>query len=237
MLTLKPQSEPAPKAPGRRAVTDEDDVVAHLYFVAANVDRVTVTFGRDSLPGRLDFPDMDLRLVPFAPEHADGGVTVAPSQHLTVRVTYDEGPNTYAFFTEVVARWSDGRWLLAFPRLIERSDRRIAPRHNVFGEAGYSAHVDIGRGRRVVLPIYDISVAGVGIVFDGAQVYFAQGDTPSLQLHVPGCPPLDLLAEVRNVRPLPGDWLRKVAGCSLLGVTSEQRRALASALAAARGAA
>ena len=47
---------------------------------------------------------------------------------------------------------------------------------------------------------------------------------------VPGCEPIAVMLELRNMRPMPGDSARRLAGCRFVGLTQADHEALAVSL-------
>jgi len=90
--------------------------------------------------------------------------------------------------------------------------------------------VDMGNARREKAVVYDVSGAGLSFVVSSAtSTLKIGGDLPGT-LTVPGCDPIASMLELRNLRPLPGDKNRKLAGCRFRGMSLADQEALARAL-------
>ena len=87
----------------------------------------------------------------------------------------------------------------------------------------------VGRGHQQ-LALYDVAAAGISFIFE-VREGFKVGDEVEGKLQVPGCEPFSVYLELRNVRPLPGDAKRKLAGCRFVGLVPSSQEALAQALA------
>ena len=96
---------------------------------------------------------------------------------------------------------------------------------------GFGSDVESSDGQHHALPIYDINTAGLGFVFNPSHVHISADETLSAILTVPGLDPFPIRAEVRNLRPLPGDRKHKIAGCRFEGMAPEDHATLATLLA------
>lgn len=213
-------------------LTRSEDVVAHLYFAAAEIGTATIELGALKIPGSLSFPNSEQRTFSFF-SHGEVAVdpdSVAPGQ--VVRLDYAQGTSTYSFISEVIevseAR-ARTRWKIRFPNAIERDERRLVRRHRVMGRAGFQVSTD-RIGDRVQLPLYDVASAGLSIVVS-ARNNLKVGEGFNATLYVPGCEPVACQLELRNLRPFPGDPGRKLAGCRFAGLTDGDRERLSAVFA------
>ncbi len=213
-------------------LTRSDDVVAHLYFAAAEIGTATLEIASLRVPGSLSFPNAELGTFSFF-SHGEvdlESVSVEPGR--AVQFDYSQGDSTYSFISEVIEvsqHETRRRWRIRFPKVIERNQKRLVRRHRVMGRSGFFVTTD-RVGDRQRLGLYDIATAGLSFVVptrNDLQV----GDSFAATLHVPGCDPLAAKIELRNMRPLPGDKTHKLAGCRFVSVSDDDRQALSSALA------
>ena len=213
-------------------LTRSEDVVAHLYFAAAEIGAATLELGALKIPGSLSFPNSEQRTFSFF-SHGEvdlDAVSIEPG--LVVRFDYAQGESTYSFISEVLEiseAQARRRWKIRFPNAIERNERRLVRRHRVMGRTGF--HVVTDRvSDRTPLPLYDVASAGLSIVVS-ARNNLKVGEGFSATLHVPGCEPVACQLELRNLRPYPGDASRKLAGCRFANLMDGDRERLSSALA------
>ena len=213
-------------------LTRSEDVVAHLYFAAAEIGSATLEFGALKIPGSLSFPNSEQRTFSFF-SHGEvdlDSVSIKPGQ--IVRFDYAQGESTYSFISEVLEiseAQTRRRWKIQFPNAIERNERRLVRRHRVMGRSGFQVTTD-RIGDRVPLPLYDVASAGLSIVV-AARNNLKVGEGFGATIHVPGCEPVACQLELRNLRPFPGDPSRKLAGCRFASLADGDRERLSSALA------
>ena len=213
-------------------LTRSEDVIAHLYFAAAEIGSAVLELGSLRIPGSLSFPNSEQGTFSFF-SHGEvdlGTVSIEPGQ--AVQLDYSQGESTYSFISEVVAiadHETRRRWRIQFPNAIERNQRRLVRRHRVMGRSGFFVTTDrIGDRQRLAL--YDIATAGLSVVVK-ARYNLKLGEVFAATLHVPGCEPVASQIELRNLRPVPGDKEHKLAGCRFNGISDADRVALAEALA------
>ena len=113
---------------------------------------------------------------------------------------------------------------------MERDQRRLVRRHRVMGRQGFlfAAHIE-GQGEQQ-MALYDVAAAGISFVFP-AHKAVKVGDVFSGSVHVPGSESVSVSAEVRNVRPVPGDSKNKLAGCRFSEIQPAALESLSQALA------
>ena len=213
-------------------LTRSEDVVAHLYFAAAEIGSAALEIGSLKIPGSLSFPNTDQGTFSFF-SHGEvdtGAISVDPGQ--AVRFDYNQGDSTYSFISEIVEVTDHDarrRWRIRFPNAVERNQKRLVRRHRVLGRSGFYVTTDrIGDRQRLLL--YDVATAGLSFVVKASND-LKSGEVFSATVHVPGCDPLAAKVELRNLRPLPGDPDQKLAGCRFSALADADREALAAALA------
>lgn len=210
----------------------DEDVISHLFFVAAEIGQASLEIGGVEISGTFSFPNAETRSISlFSTGETDlSGAEV--SAGAVVRVKYSQGECAYSFLSELVGVEDTAgrrRWRVVFPRMVERNERRIVRRHRVFGRAGFKLHLDVGiegqdRG------LYDVSAAGVSFIIDAGDKTLSLGKNYTGSITVPGCDSIAVMLELRNLRPLPSDGDRRLAGCRLVGLTQEDHESLATSL-------
>jgi hypothetical protein len=227
MRGLAPQTSSA----GSLWLNREADVVAHLFFAAAEVGEVTVQVAGEEVTANLSFPRTETRTVVVFVKDTASEVPFRPVKGAVVRVTYRRGPANYSWLTGVLEATNARQWILSYPATIERNERRIVTRHRVLGRAGFRLRVDTGDGVARALPLFDVSAAGLGFIYrpelrnvvDGAQM------TGSLML--PDGATVRVGLEVANLRPVPGGGTDRVVGCRFVGLSASVQARVAKALA------
>lgn len=213
-------------------LTRSEDVVAHLYFAAAEIGSATLELGAHKIPGSLSFPNSEQQTFSFFSHGEVDLSTVSIESGQIVRFDYAQGESTYSFISEVLEitdAQARRRWKIRFPNAIERNERRLVRRHRVMGRAGF--HVTTDRlADRAPLPLYDVASAGLSIVV-ATRNNLKVGEGFSATIHIPGCEPVACQLELRNLRPFPGDASRKLAGCRFANLADSDRERLSSTLA------
>lgn len=210
-------------------LTRGDDVVAHLYFAAAEIGSATMEIGAMQVPGSLSFPNPEERTFSFFTHGEVDLSDTAVSSGDVVRLRYVQGESTYTFLSEIEDisdQQARRRWRIRFPQAVERNERRLVKRHRVMGRAGF--HFSTGPDR-LKHPLYDIAAAGLSYVVS-ASTKIKVGNTINGSVHIPGVEPIAVVVEMRNLRPLPGDSSRKLAGCRFIEVAGADHEALSNAL-------
>jgi len=214
-------------------LTREEDVVSHLYFAAAEIGSATMEFGSFQVPGSLSFPNPEQKTFSFF-THGEVDISKNPiSEGDVVRFRYSQGDSTYTFISsvqDISDQAARRRWRISFPNAVERDQRRLVRRHRVMGRQGFHfSSLLVGRGHQQ-MALYDVAAAGVSFVFE-VREGFKVGAEIEGEVRVPGCEPFRVHLEVRNIRPLPGDDKRKLAGCRFVSLAPSKQEALAQALA------
>ena len=213
-------------------LTKDDDVVSHLYFAAAEVGKAVMEIGAVHVPGSLSFPNPEERTFSFF-THGEVDLNIESiKEGDVVCFRYEQGESTYSFLSEiddVSEQQTRCRWRVCFPRAIERNQRRLVKRHRVLGRSGFYVNSDHTGGARDRFEMYDVAAAGLSFVV-GARNVPEVGSVISAAVHLPGCEPIAVRMELRNLRPLPGDPSRKLAGFRFTEVHPSDREALSKAL-------
>ena len=122
-------------------LTRAEDVVAHLYFAAAEIGTATLEVGALKVPGSLSFPNSEQRTFSFF-SHGEVDLEDTPvASGQIVRFDYAQGESTYSFISEVLEiseTQTRRRWKIRFPNAIERNERRLVRRHRVMGRTGFN---------------------------------------------------------------------------------------------------
>ena len=194
-------------------VQGADDIVAHLCFVSAERLHVALRVGERAITGVLGCPDPEQGIVPFCPRDPGTLESLGVDGAASLRVVYGDTDANYGFRAE---RWGvvgDGRVWIQLPTAIRCTSRRLSSR--CLAGAGWSlkaAGVGILGGERH-LDLFDLSVSGVGAVFEPSRCVLREGTLFSGVLSIPDRLRLPVRAEVRHIRRKVGSsWLR-IAGC------------------------
>ena len=213
-------------------LTRDDDVVAHLYFAAAEVGNAIMEAGAVHVPGSLSFPNPEERTFSFFTHGEVDLKSTKIKEGDVVCFRYGQGESTYSFLSEIdeiSEQQTRCRWRVCFPRAIERNQRRLVNRHRVFGRPGFHLNSDHTPGSRERYELYDVAAAGLSFIVRAANSP-AAGAEISASVQLPGCEPIAMQMEIRNIRPLPGDPSRKLVGCRFTEVHPEDHEALSRAL-------
>ena len=214
-------------------LTREGDVVSHLYFAAAEIGSATMEFGSFQVPGSLSFPNPETGTFSFF-THGEVDISRNPiSEGDVVRFRYSQGEATYTFLSsveDISDQAARRRWRIKFPNAVERDQRRLVRRHRVMGRQGFHFSTSlVGRGHQQ-LALYDVAAAGISFIFP-VRERFSIGNEFAGTVQVPGCNPIGVRLELRNIRPVPGDTKNKLARCRFLELATSDLEALAQALA------
>jgi hypothetical protein len=210
----------------------DEDVVSHLFFAAAEIGSATLEVGGVNISGTFSFPNAESRSISFFSTGETDLEGVEAEAGSVVRMRYSQGECAYAFLSEL-CEVSDSagrrRWRVSFPTMVERNERRIVRRHRVLGRTGFKVGLDVGSVREEK-SVYDISSAGVSFVVDASDKRLKLGTNFTGTVTVPGAEPIAVMLELRNMRPLPGDGKRRLAGCRFVGLAQADHEALATSL-------
>ena len=209
-------------------LTRSEDVVAHLYFAAAEIGSATLEFGALKIPGSLSFPNSEQRTFSFF-SHGEvdlESVSINPGQ--IVRFDYAQGESTYSFISEVleISEAQTSAMEDSIPNAIERNERRLVRRHRVMGRSGFQVTTD-RIGDRVPLPLYDVASAGLSVVVS-ARNNLKVGEGFVATIHVPGCEPVacrqSFATCVRSRVILSGSWPVAASPASRMAIVSGSHR-------------
>lgn len=221
-----------PSTPASLWLNREADVVAHLFFAAAEIGTVIVEIGGEKVKADLDFPRTESQSVQLTVTDTVSDVPFRPVAGTVARVSYQRGPASYSWLTNVVEASSPRQWSLAYPTAIERNERRIVMRHRVLGRAGFRLHIDMGDGVVRALPLFDASAAGLGFIHRPDLRSVVDGARLEGRLVLPDGTAVEVGLEVANLRPVPGGGNDRVVGCRFVDLPAINQVRIAKALAA-----
>ena len=213
-------------------LTRSEDVVAHLYFAAAEIGSAIMEIGSLKIPGSLSFPNAESCTFSFFSHGEVDLKATAVTPGSVVRFDYNQGESTYSFISEVSDisdQQTRRRWRIRFPKAIERNERRLFRRHRVFARPGFQVNTSRVKDR-APLALFDIAAAGLSFVVS-ARHNLKIGESFSATIHIPGCAPIAAHLDLRNLRPMPGDKSKKLAGCRFSDLSGEDLQSLTTALA------
>lgn len=207
----------------------EEQIVAHMCFVAAEIPRLVCQVGGINVIGRIEPPDFDRMAIAFAPAAPlEPEATPAPGANL--KLLYAHGEDKFAFQTALTHVDASGRFWMGMPTVVHRQRQRLAARHRVVGKWTLRARNISRKAGEQVLDIHDVSTGGLAVVFDPNRHDLAQGTIFSAVLNMPDGGRIALRAEVRNVRPHPKERKKLLAGCVFKGFGFANHQTLAQAL-------
>lgn len=221
----------APSSSGSLWLNREADVVAHLFFAAAEIGEVTIQVGGEEVKAKLTFPRTESRCVVVVIKPQPGSVPFRPLPGAVVRVTYARGSSTYAWLTGVAEAANPRQWILHYPATIERNERRIVSRHRVLGRGGFQLRVDTGDGVPRALPLFDLSAAGLGFIYRPGLRNVVDGAELEAAIRMPDGSTLQVTLEIANLRPVPGGGNDRVVGCRFVDIDASTQARIAAALA------
>ena len=210
-------------------LTRPEDVQAHLMYAAAEIASCVITVGGLQVHGSLAPPDMGG--VPFVVDSRLQDIVETPPTGRAVRVDYEGGTDRYTFYSEMVGTDMLRRWVLAEPRTVQRTDRRMVARHRVIGQDGFNVIVESGSTIRT-FEIMDVSNAGLAFVYKSSELSIKEGHEVMGHVEIPGLDALPLRMEVRNIRSAPSQRGYRIAGVRFVELARPERMAIAGALAA-----
>jgi len=211
----------------------DEDVLSHLFFAAAEIGKALLEVGGLDVPGTLSFPNSDTRSISFFSSGDTKLEDDVAQPGAVIRLKYSQGECAYSFLTDLCEMTDASgrrRWRMSFPRMVERNERRIVRRHRILGRTGFKVGLDVD-GVREEKSMYDISAAGLSFVIDASDKRMQLSKNYTGTVTVPGCEPIAVMFELRNMRPMPGDTSRRLAGCRFVGLTQGDHEALATSLA------
>ena len=215
---------------GTQWLVQPEDVVAHLFFAAAEIGEAEVEFGGRISVGTISFPSPDTGTFSyFANDQME--TDMVPEQGTVIRLKYGHDTSQYAFLTQVVEVTSPKRWRLAFPRTIERNERRLIQRHRVHVFGGFRIRLDTGEPGWLSVPLFDLSTGGLSFIFNPDTHPVATGKTLSGSLIMPSGSRIPMLIEARHIRQVEEPDGHRLAGCRFLGLGAADHASLARTLA------
>lgn len=198
-------------------LTQEESVVAHLFWVMAAVEIVSVAIAGRSVSGRMLAPDPELRAVIFEPSPGQEVPERVLRKGKIVLVKYASLEDEYQFKSQLM-EVSPSKWVLAIPRDIRRTDRRMTRRDTVAGSRRYTIQLHKPDGALRTLLVNDLSPAGIGVIFDPQLDRFAEGQIFKGELSIPGQDPLSVRIEVVNVRISEAVATERILGARFVGL-------------------
>jgi hypothetical protein len=214
---------------GQDFVTQEEAVVAHLFWAMIAVERLTVQVAGKAVAGRMLAPDPDARAVVFEPDPGQVLPERALRKGKIVLAKYASLSDEYQFKSQLI-EIGPAKWLMSIPRDIRRNDRRMILRRNVQTSRSITMQVVRPDGSSRTLLVHDLSPAGVGISFDPQLDRFKEGQVFRGNLHIPGHDSMVVRFEVVNVRNLGEHASHRVAGCRFQGLGFEGCARVAEAI-------
>ena len=211
-------------------LTQPDDVQAHLMYAAAEIATCVITVGGLQVHGSMAPPETGGG-VPFVVDPKLQDIVEVPPTGRAVRVDYEGGTDRYTFYSEMVGTDMLRRWVLAPPRTVQRTDRRMVARHRVVGHDGFTVTLEAGKTIRA-FEIIDISNAGLAFLYKSADFKLREGQALEGHIEVPGLEAMAVQFEVRNVRTAPSQKGYRITGLRFVDLARPERMAIAGALAA-----
>lgn len=204
---------------GASWMSHDREVMAHLRVVVDEVPAVTIEAGGAVSRGvlRLDATGMGRIVVGLGGD----GVLPAAAPGMVVKVAYSHGSVAYEFLTAVQARGDLGRLEVAIPRVVERRNRRSAPRLNVYKGRWVRLATDWGAD----LAVFDISTSGIGLVARGEDVRRALASGVRGVLTLTRDLRVNVWLDVRHTRPL-AEHGGTLIGARFLGLTARDARTI-----------
>ncbi|MFH1468484.1 MAG: hypothetical protein ABIO70_29105 [Pseudomonadota bacterium] len=221
-----------PTSPGASVLQDPDRIAAHIVFMAAEIQEITLETEARRIQGRMDMPNTD-RLLPFSPHPAYGSGIEGPLRGMPARLEYAAYGVTYAFDSLMAGVDAEGRWLVQPPHAVSCSDRRLVHRHEVLGDPAFELQLDgpwQPPGFRT-FPLLDVSTDGLGFLFDPFRTPIAINEVVEARLLLPTAfRAMRLILRVANLRPWRPGIGRRAAGTRYMDLPLESRKTLALSL-------
>ena len=198
-------------------VAQEELVIAHLFWAVVSVQQVTVAIAGRAISGRLLVPDPDARAVVFEVTPGQALPERALKKGKVVLVKYASLLDEYQFKTQLL-EVGPAKWMMAIPRDIQRSDRRMLERQDCHNARLNTVQVIKPDGNRRTLLVRDISPAGMGVVFDPKLDDFEEGQVLRGDLHMLGHDTVAVRFEVVSMQYLDDDASHRMLGCRFVGL-------------------
>lgn len=192
-----------------------EDVLAHLFFAAAEIGQIQVEVQERTIGAVLAFPHEHSQSIDvlFA-KAVDEDVEPGP-----VRICYHHAGSRFEFLTELTKQCDARRWRLALPNAVSRWTGRGADRLAVRRDRRFQLHLEDETGAPLPQQVYDISATGLSFLFRPSLLELAEGDQVLATLHLPEDHQIPVLLQVRHTRSDAGGQPVMVAGCSLIGLS------------------
>ena len=202
---------------GSEFVTQEEAVVAHLFWAMVAVEQVTAMISGRAISGRMLAPDPDDRAVVFEPAPGQTIPERSLKKGKIVLMKYASLGDEYQFKSQLLSVGA-ATWLLSIPRDIRRNDRRMVERKAVHLARRHTVQLLKPDGSRRLLLVHDLSPAGIGIIFDPQLDNFAEGQVFRAVLSLPGHDNLTVRVEVVTIHEIEGDQSNCLLGCRFVGL-------------------
>ena len=202
---------------GTDFVTQEEAVVAHLFWAMAAVEQVTVAVAGRAISGRLLAPDPDARAVIFEPTPGQTIPERVLRKGKMVLVKYASLEDEYQFKSQLIDV-QPATWQMSIPRDVRRNDRRMIVRRLVHASRRYTVQLIKPDGSQRTLLVHDISPAGLSITFDPQLDRFEEGQVFRGVLSMPGQEEMTIRFEVVSIHSIEGDGSHRMIGCRFVGL-------------------
>ena len=204
-----------------------EDVIAHLFFVAAEIGQVQVDIFKSTIRAVLAFPQEASHSIDVIfPQ------STVPSEPLgAVRMRYHHEGNSYEFITAIQQVMDDRRWRLVLPHAVARWAGRGAQRFSVRRDPRFHVALEREDGEISNLQICDISTTGLSFFFRPEQLALQEGDSLLTTLMLPGEQIIPIFLEIRHTRPENGPLPLSIAGCQIVSVSPWGGAVIAQAIA------
>jgi len=211
-------------------IGSEEAIIAHLFYASAEIQVVTVHVGGHSVPGRLLWPEADSRTVGFRPDTGEIADDAVPRPGRVLKVQYASLEDGYSFLSALKLVGS-GEWRLSIPRQVDRQDRRLVPREPVISSQKFTLQLRAGGDNARRLLLYDISPAGIAVIYDPKLDKFEDGKAYLGVIHVPDHSGMRVRFEALHSHAVVSDPDQRIVGCRFRGLGFAGCRTLAEILA------
>ncbi len=208
-------------------LNQSEDVVAHLFFVAAEIGHVLVDTMGSTTSAVLSFPQQSNSTIDILFEQGQ----LAPAAGTPVQVRYYKSGSIFTFLTATHQVIAADRWRLDLPNAIARRIGRGAERFVVSDDPAFIMQIELQDATMVHLQLFDIARGGFSVLFHPQQLLLQSGDQLVGTLQLPGRVQVPLLTKVCYTRELPSTTLQQVAGCEFLGISPWGKAMLVQAMA------
>ncbi len=208
----------------------DEAIIAHLFYVAAEIQCVTTHVGGHSVPGTMIWPESENRTFGFLADPGELPQGATPRPGRVLRVQYASLEDDYSFLAALKSV-EDGVWRMSIPRQVDRNDRRLVPREMVYNSRKFTLQLKTSDSSNRHLIVIDLSPSGLSLVYDPRLNDFELGRAYMGLLHVPNHPGLRVRFEVVNQRSVGPDNDQRVIGGQFQGLGFTGCRTLAEILA------